>query len=467
MASIKIPSQAEIEQFLYDIDMLEGYSYAEWLDWMEEAYPNVDAQELYASKGENIVTGYRDIEGNFVAGEPPEIDPEIQALIESQPIGIDRMNEEIEASAKALDEMSQAEKSADYMAMLRDRALNPEVYESIMMEQPEVEQFTQGAYDENTGDYLSLNQEEMEALGDTPINPLDPMQLGEMITKYSEDAGLPPEAGMLIAASLTRNPRVLTRKDGMISSKNSKVLKSKSDEEAFKDRISSKAKGPTDKTDKTISTKNSTILKEKTPAVSTSNSRVLRSKGPDVSTKNSRVLKTKDSANADIAKTTKAANATKVKNIQDVTRRNLSRRDKLVASGMTGAAAIAALTNNNGLKGTRGADGSLMTADNESFDIPMLGEDVVTSPSKTRKASKGSAYKDMPPAEKARQTLDIAPKSKSTRPGWKQAEGGNYWSADFEDEYWNSPAGVQEAIGVWGRPIGNRIGNPINWEGWN
>ena len=157
MASIKIPSQAEIEQFLYDIDMLEGYSYAEWLDWMEEAYPNVDAQELYASKGENIVTGYRDIEGNFVAGEPPEIDPEIQALIESQPIGIDRMNEEIEASAKALDEMSQAEKSADYMAMLRDRALNPEVYESIMMEQPEVEQFTQGAYDENTGDYLSLN----------------------------------------------------------------------------------------------------------------------------------------------------------------------------------------------------------------------------------------------------------------------------------------------------------------------
>ena len=41
---------------------------------------------------------------------------------------------------------------------------------------------------------------------------------------------------------------------------------------------------------------------------------------------------------------------------------------------------------------------------------------------------------------------------------------GNYWSADFEDEYWNTPAGVQEAIGVWGRPVGNRIGNPVRWE---
>jgi len=143
MASIRIPSEAEIEQFLYDIDMLEGYSYAEWLDWMEEAYPNVDAPELYASRGENIVTGYRDIKGNFVAGEPPEIDPEIQALIEAQPIGIDRMNAEIGASAKELDEMTQAEKTANYLAMLRDRAENPEVYESIMMEQPEVEQFTQ------------------------------------------------------------------------------------------------------------------------------------------------------------------------------------------------------------------------------------------------------------------------------------------------------------------------------------
>jgi len=58
--------------------------------------------------------------------------------------------------------------------------------------------------------------------------------------------------------------------------------------------------------------------------------------------------------------------------------------------------------------------------------------------------------------------------SVSERPGWKlphQFEGstreGNYWSADFEDEHWNTPAGIKEAIGVWGRPVGNRrIVNP-------
>ena len=467
MASIRIPSKSEIEQFLYDIDMLEGYSYDEWLDWMEEAYPNVDAPELYASKGENIITGYRDIKGNFVAGEPPEIDPEIQALIEAQPIGIDRMNAEIEASTKELDEMTPAESAANYLAMLRDRAENPELYESIMIEQPETEQFTQGAIDDMTGDYLSLDLEEMESLGDAPINPLDPMQLTEMIAKYSEDAGLPTEAGMLLAAGLTRNPKslvkpkskVLKEKDGMISTKNSTVLKSKSDKDAFTDRISTKARGPEDKTAKAISTKNSTVLKEKTPTVSTSNSRVLREKGPEVSTKNSTVLKEKASANTDIAKATKAANVTKVKNIRDA-RRNLSNRDKLVTGGITGAATIAALTNKNGLLGNRGEDGSLITADNESFDIPILGEDVVTSP-ETRKKSKGSIYDDMPPAEKARQSLDIAPKSENTRPGWKQAPDGNYFSADFEDEYWNTPAGVREAIGVWGRPIGSRIGNPL------
>ena len=56
----------------------------------------------------------------------------------------------------------------------------------------------------------------------------------------------------------------------------------------------------------------------------------------------------------------------------------------------------------------------------------------------------------------------------NTRPGWKlphQFEGstreGNYWSADFEDEHWNTPAGISEAMGIWGRPIGNRkIVNP-------
>ena len=59
-------------------------------------------------------------------------------------------------------------------------------------------------------------------------------------------------------------------------------------------------------------------------------------------------------------------------------------------------------------------------------------------------------------------------RDRNTRPGWKlphQFEGstreGNYWSADFEDEHWNTPAGISEAMGIWGRPIGNRkIVNP-------
>lgn len=56
----------------------------------------------------------------------------------------------------------------------------------------------------------------------------------------------------------------------------------------------------------------------------------------------------------------------------------------------------------------------------------------------------------------------------SEKPGWYQGvskdddDDGNYWSADFEDEHWNTPAGVQEAIGIWGRPIGNRIGQRFN-----
>ena len=80
---------------------------------------------------------------------------------------------------------------------------------------------------------------------------------------------------------------------------------------------------------------------------------------------------------------------------------------------------------------------------------------------------------DMPPYEKSIDNRDISGcKDKAnTKPGWFQGssvegtDDGNYWSADFEDEHWNTPAGVQEAIGIWGRPIGNKIGNPI--RSWN
>ena len=76
---------------------------------------------------------------------------------------------------------------------------------------------------------------------------------------------------------------------------------------------------------------------------------------------------------------------------------------------------------------------------------------------------------DMPPYEKSIDDRDIGGESGvvSTRPGWKlpqEFEGstneGNYLSADFEDEHWNTAAGVNEAIGIWGRPIGTRSSGP-------
>lgn len=462
--AIKIPSQEEIAQFFYDIDELEGYSYAEWLDYMEQEYPNIDAGELYASRGENIVTGYRDIRGNFVAGEKPVIDDDVMTMIQesvdSRPSEIDTMNANIEASASELDNMSQAEKSANFMAMLKDKAENPEAYETIMMEQPEVEQFTQGALDDDTGEFMLASPEEIEALGDTPIDPLDPMQIGDMIVKYADDAGVDPTLGMLMAGIATKNPsKVLKKKDGMISGKNSSVLKSSDDATAFKNRVSTKAKGPTVKVNQPVSTANSTILRPTSPAtVSAKNSRVLKQTEPKVSTKNSRVIKEKSSGNMDIV--TKQANAAKVKSIAN-TRRNLSTRDKLVASGITGAAAIAALTNKNGLSGDRDEDGSLK---------PITPVEVIKPKVETKAKSKaiGSYYDDMPPNEKATDNRDIESKSTGKK-GWKlpqEFEGstttGNYLSADFDDDYWNTPEGVAEAIGIWGKPVGNKIARRFN-----
>ena len=103
-------------------------------------------------------------------------------------------------------------------------------------------------------------------------------------------------------------------------------------------------------------------------------------------------------------------------------------------------------------------------------DIPAI--DIPVAPDKGPVLTPESEFVYKPhlrPEEKERQTMEVP---EVTRPGWKLPQEfpdstttGNYYSADFEDEYWNTPAGVQEAIGVWGRPVGNRIGNKINW-GW-
>jgi hypothetical protein len=94
------------------------------------------------------------------------------------------------------------------------------------------------------------------------------------------------------------------------------------------------------------------------------------------------------------------------------------------------------------------ANTELPAFDNEAFDIPILGNDVVTNPDYTKPVIK-----------------EEAPVAQERRAGWRQGntyenDDGNFWSADFDDEHWNTPAGVNEAISIWGRPMGSRH----SWE---
>jgi len=108
---------------------------------------------------------------------------------------------------------------------------------------------------------------------------------------------------------------------------------------------------------------------------------------------------------------------------------------------------LAAASSQTGLdmKGIRGEDGSFLP------ELPDKGIDI--------DQSIGASIPEPAPVEIIKS---------SEKPGWYQGvskdddDDGNYWSADFEDEYWNTPSGVQEAIGIWGRPIGNRIGQRFN-----
>lgn len=110
---------------------------------------------------------------------------------------------------------------------------------------------------------------------------------------------------------------------------------------------------------------------------------------------------------------------------------------------------VAAAASQTGLTGERDIDGSLMPM------TPDKGIDIDKPES--------GLLEDMPPFEKSIDNRDISAGRDSGRPGWKypqEFEGstneGNYLSADFEDEHWNTPSGVQEAITIWGRPVGNR-----------
>lgn len=430
--AVKIPSQSEIEQFMDDIDNLEGYSFYEWLDYMEENYPNVDAIELYTSKGKNIVTGYYD-DGEFIQGEPDveePLDADTMQLIQDS---VDS-REDVPLNVPASEELTQGETTAAFLADLRDRKLNPERYESIMLgrDEGEEEQFTEGAIVEGG----MLTDEEIMA-EDTPIDPLDPMGLGDMIVKYATDAGIDPALAMVMAGITTKNPsRILKevpipKNDRMLSTKNNTILK---EVDPKIGSVVTKAKVPL--SNSTISTKNSRVLKETDPKVSTKNSTVLKETTPKVTTKNSTILKERN-----VDKVTKKANVDKVAAISKS--RKLTNKDKAIAAGITTAAGIAALTNQNGLTGDRDVDGSLKS-------IP-------TTPDKGIDLIEDKPDKIVP------ERIDVA-QSVNTKPGWKlpqEFEGsttkGNYLSADFEDDYWNTPAGVKEAIGIWGRPVGNKL----------
>jgi hypothetical protein len=438
--AVKIPSQSEIEQFMDDIDNLEGYSFYEWLDYMEENYPNVDAIELYTSKGKNIVTGYYDGD-EFIQGEPDveePLDADTMQLIQDS---VDS-REDVPLNVPASEELTQGETTAAFLADLRDRKLNPERYESIMLgrDEGEEEQFTEGAIIEGG----MLTDEEIMAQ-DTPIAPLDPMGLGEMIVKYATDAGIDPTLAMVMAGITTKNPsKILSPKNNkMLSTKNNTILK---EVDPKIGTVVPKAK--VTPSNSTVSTKNSTVLKETTPKISTKNSTVLKETTPKVSTKNSTILKDK---NVDVV--TKKANVAKVDAITKS--RKLTTKDKALAAGITTAATIAALTNQNGLTGERDSDGSLMMAQGPTS---RGSKGTHTMPDGTEMKD-SDMMDDMPPYEKSIDDRDIASKS-TGKPGWTlDGKGGNYLSANFEDDYWNTPDGVEEAIGIWGRPVGNKIGN--------
>jgi hypothetical protein len=144
------------------------------------------------------------------------------------------------------------------------------------------------------------------------------------------------------------------------------------------------------------------------------------------------------------------------------------------AAGAAAVTAPAAYVADRMLSGDRDVDGNLKTSSTQLDSTKGTGgvEDVPAAQVTTE-----SFYKDMPPAEKAKdnRTSDEGA-TVNLRPGWKQAENGNYFSADFEDEHWNTPSGVKEAIGIWGRPIGNKYvgqfkhtpdGNPFTNQRFN
>ena len=482
--AVKVPSQSEIEQFFYNIDELEGYSFDEWLDYMEQEYPNVDAVELYTSKGENIVTGYRDESGAFVKGaaEVPEgwerddsydglrkideVDPAVQATVDESLEGFQSgLTLDIQDEATMLDAepMTDGEKAAAFMDTLRTKYLeNNSLRERValgvgdglgiasdkgvaLQEQFGTDEIPEAEYvastemsDGGVPGMLSLERDQMLALENGGLRPeLFPGDtiIEDMIASAATSMELPYWAAAIIGAVVTRKPPKKLTNNKLDVAPNSKV--NKQGELFKKDGMMS-------------ATKTKTITpKVKEGIIDAQKSRQAARLG-----------------NVEKVKTIIATGAKpKGKGFTQIDKKvNVP---KLAVAG-TGAVA-AATTYDRMLGGDRDADGTLKTAPKDvvsevnipEVNIPEVDVEAVTSNS--------GLIADMPPYEKSIDNRDIGGESGvvSTRPGWKlpqEFEGstneGNYLSADFEDEHWNTAAGVNEAIGIWGRPIGTRSSGP-------
>ena len=95
----------------------------------------------------------------------------------------------------------------------------------------------------------------------------------------------------------------------------------------------------------------------------------------------------------------------------------------------------------------------ISSKDNESFDIPILGNDVVTDGSKKR-------FKYIPHMTHEQKMKDNRSLGNATlseygeMPGFKKAENGNYWSADETSPFWQTDAGYEKAMQTWGKKPG-------------
>jgi len=56
--------------------------------------------------------------------------------------------------------------------------------------------------------------------------------------------------------------------------------------------------------------------------------------------------------------------------------------------------------------------------------------------------------------EQLKKKKDTTKPNKKTKPGWKLAKGGGFWSVDSKDPYWQTDAGYKEALKVWGKKPG-------------